>query len=62
MEAQLLKIPYMIILGEKEQKNNGLAVRIRQSKETATLTIDAFIDKLSLEVSEKHLGEAIQSI
>ncbi|MCH2389650.1 MAG: His/Gly/Thr/Pro-type tRNA ligase C-terminal domain-containing protein, partial [Nitrospinales bacterium] len=59
-EAQLQKIPYMVVLGEKERENNDLAVRKRRSKETVTLSIDAFIDKISLEVSEKHLGEAIQ--
>jgi threonyl-tRNA synthetase len=61
-EAQLQKIPYMVVLGEKEQENNSLAVRKRRSKETVVLDIDSFIDKLSLEVSKKDLGEAIQSI
>ena len=61
-EAQLLKIPYMVVLGEKECENNTLAVRERRSKETVILGIDEFIDKLSLQVKEKHLGGAIQSI
>ena len=61
-EAQLQKIPYMVVLGKKEQENNCLAVRKRRSKETAALDIDSFIDKLSLEVSKKDLGEAIQPI
>jgi len=61
-EAQLHKIPYMVVLGKKEQENNSLAVRKRRSKETATLDIDSFIEKLSLEVSKKDLGEAIQPI
>jgi threonyl-tRNA synthetase len=61
-EAQLQKIPYMVVLGEKEQENNSLAVRKRRSKETVALDIDSFIDKLSLEVSKKDLGEAVQSI
>jgi len=61
-EAQIQKIPYMVILGEKEQENNSLAVRKRRSKETAVLDVGSFIDKLTLEVSEKDLGEAIQPI
>jgi len=61
-EAQLQKIPYMVILGEKEQENNSLAVRKRRSKETVALDIGSFVDKLSLEVSKKDLGEAIQPI
>jgi threonyl-tRNA synthetase len=52
----------MIVLGEKEQKNNSLAVRKRRSKETIELDIDSFIDKLRLEVIKKDLGEAIQPI
>jgi threonyl-tRNA synthetase len=61
-EAQLLKIPYMVVLGEKERENNNLAVRERRSKETVILGIDEFIDKLSIQVKEKHLDEVIQSI
>jgi threonyl-tRNA synthetase len=61
-EAQLQKIPYMVVLGEKEQENNSLAIRKRRSKETVALDIDSFIDKLSLEVSRKDLGEAVQPI
>ena len=61
-DAQIQKIPYMIVIGEKEQTNKILAVRKRRSKETITFTIDELTDKLSLEVSEKMLGESIQPI
>jgi threonyl-tRNA synthetase len=52
----------MIVIGEKEQTSKTLAVRKRRSKETITFTIDELTDKLSLEISEKKLGEAIQPI
>ena len=61
-DAQIQKIPYMIVIGEKEQTNKILAVRKRRSKETITFTIDELTDMLSLEISEKKLGEAIQPI
>ena len=61
-DAQIQKIPYMIVIGEKEQTNKTLAVRKRRSKETITFTIDELTDKLSLEISEKKLGESIQPI
>ena len=61
-DAQIQKIPYMIVIGEKEQTSKTLAVRKRRSKETITFTIDELTDKLSLEVSEKKLGESIQPI
>ena len=52
----------MIVLGEKEKENNTLAVRKRRSKETRTVSIDTFIGELIAEVSEKQLGDAVQSI
>jgi threonyl-tRNA synthetase len=61
-DAQIQKIPYMIVIGEKEQTSRTLAVRKRRSKETITFTIDELTDMLSLEISEKKLGEAIQPI
>jgi len=61
-EAQLQKIPYMIVLGEKEAENKTLAVRKRRSKETTIVCIDTFISQLNVEVREKQLGDAVQSI
>jgi len=61
-EAQLQKIPYMVILGEKEAENKLLAVRKRRSKETRAVDINTFIDELKTEALEKQLGDAVQSI
>ena len=61
-EAQLQKIPYMIVLGEREAESRTLAVRRRRSKETKTVDIGAFITELNAEVNEKQLGDAVQSI
>ncbi|MDP6657277.1 MAG: threonine--tRNA ligase [Nitrospinaceae bacterium] len=61
-EAQLQKIPYMIVLGEKEAENKTLAVRKRRSKETRTINIDTFIEEMNAQVKEKQLGDAVQSI
>ncbi len=61
-EAQLQKIPYMIVLGEKEAENKTLAVRKRRSKETRTINIDTFIEEMNTQVEEKQLGDTVQSI
>jgi len=61
-EAQLQKIPYMIVLGEKEAENKTLAVRKRRSKETRTISIDTFIEEMNAQIKEKQLGDAVQSI
>jgi threonyl-tRNA synthetase len=45
-EAQLQKIPYMIVLGDKEVEAQTLGVRKRRSKETRTLDIETFLAEL----------------
>ncbi len=45
-EAQLQKIPYMIVLGGKEVESQTLGVRKRRSKETRTLDFETFLDEL----------------
>ncbi|MDP6657965.1 MAG: threonine--tRNA ligase, partial [Nitrospinaceae bacterium] len=48
-EAQLQKIPYMIVLGDKEVESRSLAVRKRRSKETRTINLETFIEELNVE-------------
>ena len=45
-EAQLQKIPYMIVLGDKEVETSTLSVRRRRSKETRTLDLKAFLNEV----------------
>ena len=45
-EAQLQKIPYMVVLGDKEMDSQTLAVRKRRSKETRTLDFESFLEEL----------------
>ena len=45
-EAQLQKIPYMVVLGDKEVDSQTLAVRKRRSKETRTLDFESFLEEL----------------
>lgn len=52
-EAQLQKIPYMLVLGDKEQEENVVAVRNRKDGETETMSLDAFIAKIREESDSK---------
>ena len=45
-EAQIQKVPYMVVLGDKEVDSQTLAVRKRRSKETRTLDFDSFLEEL----------------
>ena len=46
--AQLEKIPYMVIIGDKDMENNVISIRARDGKQE-TMTFDAFAEKLSAE-------------
>ena len=52
-EAQLQKIPYMLVVGEKEANSNTVAVRSRENGDIGTESIDEFIAKLEKEIEEK---------
>ena len=52
-EAQLQKIPYMLVVGEKEASSITVAVRSREDGDIGTESIDEFIAKLEKEIEEK---------
>ena len=49
-EAQLEKVPYMLVLGDKDQEKGVISVRDRKTGETAQMVLDEFIEKLTYEV------------
>ena len=49
-EAQLQKIPYMIILGDKEIQVKAIGVRSRKNGDIGQMTVENFIDKIKHEV------------
>lgn len=52
-EAQLEKVPYMLVIGDKEVDSRSVAVRSRKDGDQGTLSIDEFIDKVLDEVKRK---------
>ena len=52
-EAQLQKIPYMVVLGDKEVESQTLGVRRRRSKETRTLDFETFLTELKSGIDSK---------
>lgn len=52
-EAQLEKIPYMLVIGDKEVENNVVAVRSRRDGDIGTMSIEDFIQKAVEEVRTK---------
>ncbi len=56
-DAQLKKYPYMLIVGEKEMKDNVVSVRHRTDGDLGSLTTETFIQKLSTEINKSNLTE-----
>ncbi|MCK4799836.1 threonine--tRNA ligase, partial [Candidatus Parcubacteria bacterium] len=53
-EAEKQKIPYMLVVGEKEAESNSVAVRPRGSRDIKTIKIEEFIEKVKKEINEKN--------
>ena len=51
-QAQLEKLPYMIILGKNEVENNNISIRARNGEKIDGILLDEFILKLNKEVEE----------
>ncbi|MBS7360666.1 MAG: threonine--tRNA ligase [Oscillospiraceae bacterium] len=54
-EAQLKKIPYMLVLGDKEIENGEVAVRARKDGDIGTMKVDDFIAMAHEEVDSKAI-------
>ena len=52
-EAQLQKIPYMLVLGEKERENGTVSVRNRKKGDIGSMSVDELVAKLTKEIDEK---------
>ena len=52
-DNELKRIPYMVIVGEKEEAEGLVSMRQQGGGEQATMTIQQFIDKINAEVAEQ---------
>ena len=52
-EAQMEKIPYMIVVGDKEMEKGVVAVRHRKLGDMGTMTIDEFLDMINQKIDDK---------
>jgi threonyl-tRNA synthetase len=52
-ESEKQKIPYMIVVGEKEQKSKNITIRKRNDKKLTTLSLKKFIENVKQEIETK---------
>ena len=51
-DSELNKVPYMLILGEKEDKNNNLSVRKRKEGDLGQMSTNEFVSLINRELSK----------
>ena len=54
-EAQSRKIPYMLVIGDKEAENGTVSVRTRSGGDKGAMALDAFIESVTQEISSRAL-------
>ena len=52
-EAQMEKVPYMIIVGEKEVEEGNISIRLRDTGETISMSVEEFVEKVIRETRER---------
>ncbi len=56
-EAQLQKIPYMLVVGDREAQAGQVSVRNRKTGDQGVVSLDEFVQRLSQAVESKNLVE-----
>ena len=54
-DAQMQKIPYILVLGDQEQQNETVTVRAYKQDGLNTISIDVFIEQIQKELRDKKL-------
>jgi len=53
-DAQLQKIPYMLVVGEREAAEGEVAVRLRSGKDLGTMSLESFVARIKGEAESRH--------
>lgn len=55
-EAQLEKVPYMVLMGDKDIESQAISVRDRRQGDIGQMSVEAFAEKLVKEVEDRTLN------
>jgi threonyl-tRNA synthetase len=55
-DAQLMKVPFMLIVGDKEIEANAVSVRLRTGENLGSTPIEEFADRITRLVAARSLG------
>ncbi len=52
-EHTIQRVPYLLVVGDKEVENQALAVRTRDGNDLGVMTLDAFIEHLTADIARR---------
>jgi threonyl-tRNA synthetase len=52
-DAQMQKIPYMLVVGDKEMQQNSVALRLRSGENPGPMPLEKFLEKAKSDIQEK---------
>ncbi|MDE1856622.1 MAG: threonine--tRNA ligase [Candidatus Micrarchaeota archaeon] len=58
-DAQLQKIPYIVVVGKKEEEANTITIRARSGKQKMGVMVDDFVNDVEVEILERKQGQFI---
>ena len=53
-QAQMEKVPYMLVVGDKEMEDNSVNVRKHGGDEFGTVSFDEFFNSIKIEITERN--------
>ena len=53
-DTELLKVPYMLVVGEKEMNENKVAVRRQGKGDAGVKRVDEFLNEIVAEIKERR--------
>jgi len=56
-EHTIQRIPYLLVIGDKEMESGALAVRTRSGEELGVMSLEAFADHLAADVAQRGRAE-----
>lgn len=54
-DAQLEKVPYMLIVGDREEKESVVSLRLRTEEDLGSISLNSFIERINERIQEKSL-------
>ncbi len=53
-EHTLARVPYLLVVGDREMENGSVAVRTRTGEDLGTMSVEAFLEKLVTEIESRN--------